>query len=189
MTDKEILRPLYMEFQGYLSQIPLATEKDYMEISHKPIWERHNNAVNELSELSGSDYSEFKVTDYQSGYGAQLQVINTLEMRHKLGGLISRLYGEYFKGELAPFGGTPSTVINTSQSQSQVTQVEVVNQFQVFLDEKISKQKTGSNERKFLEKLKSAAGTAKSVADLVRLGMSIADKFGLTADQAAGLLT
>lgn len=110
------IRPLYTELHGYLSQAPNADKNKYFD--EKNIWLRYNNAIDELNEITSKNFNRFKVqTTNIAGWG---DAVSTREYRNNLSGLISRLYGEYFKNEVAPFSGMPSTIIQQNQQQTQL---------------------------------------------------------------------
>ena len=82
--DKERIRPLYAELQGLLSQAPKGTS-----IDNAAFWNHFNELIDELNDVSGKDYSRFKLTPI-SGDG--FYWLHTSIYCTKLGGLISRLH-------------------------------------------------------------------------------------------------
>ena len=53
--DRGKIRPIYSELQGYLSQMPTVSTS-----RAKELWLQPNKAIDELTEISGKDYSRFK---------------------------------------------------------------------------------------------------------------------------------
>ena len=51
MTQKEDIRPIYSQLQGYLSQAP---DRRYT-ICDRSIWQDYNEAINELNKVSAKD--------------------------------------------------------------------------------------------------------------------------------------
>ena len=94
---KQKIRPIYSELQGYLSQAPNA-DKPEATIGDKSLWEQYNRTVGEFSQISGKDYRNFLIEPIQGSY-KQFIRINTY--RQKLGGIISRIHGEFFSDEPA----------------------------------------------------------------------------------------
>ncbi len=123
MASKEDIKPIYAEFRGYLSEAPSGGKID--SIYDADLWEQVNQAIDELNRISGEDYNRFKITPQRTQHGIRLSVEKDT-YRGKLGGLISRLHGEYFSNELSPLGGEPSTVISQTQQQSQSFQIELL---------------------------------------------------------------
>ncbi|MBU1557393.1 hypothetical protein KKC45_00305, partial [Patescibacteria group bacterium] len=150
---KEKIRPIYSELQGYLSQAPEFIPGRERISNGVEIINQLNSSIEELEEISGNDYSRYKETIKTSTSGS-LRYFELLGYRSSLGGLISRLHGEYFSDENPPFSGMPSTVINQHQNQNQITYIQVLLEIQSKIDSEIPKFETGSNERTFLEKLK-----------------------------------
>jgi len=182
---KEKIRPIYEELQGYLSQTPLPKEP-YDSSDDSSLWEQYNQAIEELNNISGKNYDRFRITPLSGGDGYTF--IRLLVYRNKLGGLISRLYGEYFSGEPAPFSGKPGTVITQTQQQSQSFQIQMLLEVQSKIDEKIPKFDKGSKERGFLEKIKGSLASVRNVAELISLLLKTGRDIGLTVDQILNIL-
>ncbi len=178
-TLKEKIRPIYSELQGYLSQAPKA-EKGYESVSEESIWEHYHSAIKELNDITEEDYDKFKVSPQRGQVGCFVRVV---EYRACLGGLISRLHGQYFPDEPAPFSGMPSTIITQQQTQAQSTKVQILLDLQSTIDNQISKYEKGTPERTFLEKIKEGLSGIGDVNDLVRLLLRTGKKLGLTIDQ------
>lgn len=171
MKDK--VRPSYSELQGYLSQTP-AIKNNYDAISERTFWEQINLTIDELNSATGKDYSKYKLVPEQ---GDEIYIRLTV-VRLKLGGIISRLHGEYFSDEAAPFSGMPSTVNNFTQMQQQAVTQTIVLEFQDLLNKKIAAT-PNEDEKSFLEKIKSSLGNVKSTVELVKVVLDIANQMGL----------
>jgi hypothetical protein len=177
MVDKETVRPIYTELQGYLSQAPDA--RDLPDIRpDNALWDQYNSTIDELNSISGSNYDRFKLVG---------RYVPTEAYRGKLSGLISRLYGEYFPKEQPPFSGMPSPVISQTQQQNQSFQVELLLQIQSKIDEQLSNLKPGDSKRSFLKKLKGALESVSDTAALIALILSTAKDSGITIDELLGL--
>jgi hypothetical protein len=74
--------------------------------------------------------------------------------RSTLGGLISRLHGEYFPDEPAPFSGIPSTVNIQTRQQSRSIRVQMLFDVRDKISEKLSEFDEVTKERTFLQKVK-----------------------------------
>ncbi len=93
---KNDVRPIYFELQGYLSQAP---QREMGAIFDERVWNQHNETIKELEAVTGKTYDKYKITPER--WGDKLRV--TVQVyRTILGGLISRLHGEYFPDELSP---------------------------------------------------------------------------------------
>jgi hypothetical protein len=93
---KEV-KPIYFELQGYLAQAP---EREQGVIFEREVWVQHNQTIEELENITGKKYDRYKLQpggNYQRGPGITVQAYRTI-----LGGLISRLHGEYFPDEVSP---------------------------------------------------------------------------------------
>jgi len=128
-------------------------------------------AVKLLSETSSKDYSRFLI----KATGEEYIFLSTY--RQNLGGLISRLHGEYFSDEPAPFSGMPSTVISQTQQQNQSIQMYL--DIQNKIDHAIQNIEDESKEKKFLEKFKSTLSTASNVNELFKLCFQLAKEYGI----------
>ncbi len=179
MSDK--IRPIYTELQGYLEQAPPLKNLFF---DDENVWLRYNDTIDELSNVSGEDYSRFKVK-IKAYSGDSMVSVN--EYRSNLSGLISRLYGAYFKDEQAPFSGMPSTVIHQNQQQGQNVNVQILLEFRSFLDKKLN-EVTDEKEKGFLEKIKAPLSGIKNVTDLIRLILSTGVETGMTIERIIDLL-
>jgi hypothetical protein len=181
MAEKEDIRPIYSELQGYLSQAPNGKIELITYTKGKGLWEQVNETIDELSKITGNDYSRFKMIPRTSEVNSDnFYIVHAAEYRTKLGGIISRLHGEYFSNEPAPFSGMPSTVIRQNQHQSQSIQVQMLIDFQSKIDEEIQKLEPGDKKRSFLEKIKGSLASVKDYAGLIALYITTAQEFGLS---------
>lgn len=180
---KEKVRPIYSELQGYLSQAPEATSGRERIYDDTSLVNQLNSSIQELEQLTQKDYSRYKERVQSTPWNRSVrQYFDLLSYRSKLGGLISRLYGEYFSDELAPFSGMPSTIINQHQSQNQTTHVQILLDFQSKIDEKIKDYAEGSKEKTFLEKIKGALSRVGNITELFNLILRTGKDIGLTID-------
>jgi len=183
MAKKEDIRPIYKEFQGYLSQAP--GEDQIRLIYDDNLWNQVNQAIDELNSISGEDYNRFKMAIKQIRHGREgtRDVVDVGTYRAKLGGLVSRLHGQYFSDEPAPFSGMPSTVISQSQQQSQTVHIQMLLDFQSKIDAQLQKIEPGDKRRTFLEKVKEALSSVKDYAGLIALWITTARECGLTLEE------
>src|SRR3989344_2146785 len=188
MKDK--IRPIYSELQGYLSQAPEATSGRERIYDDTSLVNQFNSSIQELEQLTQKDYSRYKerVQTTQWNRGTR-QFFDLLSYRSKLGGLISRLFGEYFSDEPAPFSGMPSTIINQHQSQNQTTHVQILLDFQSKIDEKIKEHADGSKEKTFLERIKGALSKVGNVTELFTLILRTGKDIGLTLNDILKLFS
>jgi hypothetical protein len=143
---KEKLRPLYSELKGYLAQVPDYAEGAVDTIQEKCIWELYNKTVDLINEILEDDFRRFRIELEHEG-----EYIFLHHYRNMLGGLISRLHGEYFADEPNPLDGVPSTVIAQSQHQNQSI---MLLEIQSIIYGKLPNYPDGSKEKDFLQKLK-----------------------------------
>jgi len=175
---KQKVRPLYSEFQGYLSQAPDPSVINEA-ISDHSVWGQYNEAVDLLSTITGQDFGRFKAQPIDN----EFIYVNTY--RQKLGGLISRLHGEFFSDEPAPFSGMPSMVVTQTQQQSM--SVQMLLDVQSAIDEALPRTEDGSKQQGFLKKFKSLLSSVKDANQLISLFIKTAKDVGLTIDDIAKL--
>lgn len=182
---KEKVRPIYAELKARLAQAPSPGSGSF---SDKEVWDGYNKIIQELNEVSQGDYSRFSVIstpnkNYRDG------LVSVLDYRTKLNSLIARLHVEYLPDEPEPFGSLPTTLINQSQSQSQLMHVQILLDIQGKIDEKIGKYKTGTKERTFLEKIKGSLSGVNNIIELLNMIFKIGKDAGLTLEQITSLLS
>ena len=180
MADKEAIRPIYSELQGYLAQAP--DEGSTREMS---VWEDYNETIKELITLTGNNYNKYNLTPTRGGGSSQYLMYDVY--RGKLGGLIARLYGEYFSDEVAPFASMPSMVVTQHQNQNQSVHIEFLLEVNNLINDKINKVKEGTPEKKFLEKIRGSLSTVKNISQLISLIMTTAKAAGIPIDELASL--
>ena len=180
---KEKIRPIYSELQGYLSQAPEIKDA-YGESNDLSLIEQHNGTIEELNDISNKNYNRFEIR----GKEIKNNFFKISTYRNKLGGLIARLYGEYFFDEPAPFSDMPNTVINQTQQQSQSFQVQMLLEVQSKIDEKISEFKEGTKEKSFLDKIKGSLSSIGNTTELLALILKSGKDFGLTVEQVLNIL-
>ncbi len=97
---KDVVRPIYYELQGHLMQAPPAASNLIFE---SEIWNQHNQTLSELENVTGKNYERFKCVPKSIEWnGTMRTVIYAQAYRTILGGLIMRLYGEFFYEEEQP---------------------------------------------------------------------------------------
>jgi len=97
---KDEVRPIYFELQGYLSQAP---GRETTAIYDKQIWIQHNQTIDELEKITSKKYDRYRLNPESRNYnGVSRELITVQVYRTILGGLISRLHGEYFPDEVSP---------------------------------------------------------------------------------------
>ena len=178
-NDREEIRPIYSELQGYLSQAPKSKTSGAL-IYGSTLWEQYNSAVIDLNNISGHNYDRFKVTPH-----FEINDFPRVEIdayRAKLGGLISRLHSEYFSDEAPPFSGMPSTVISQVQQQSQSVYVQMLLEVNSKIEQKLPEFPEGTKERKFLQKVKDSLSSIKDTVGLIALLVNTAKECGLSID-------
>ncbi|OHA04241.1 MAG: hypothetical protein A3J58_01075 [Candidatus Sungbacteria bacterium RIFCSPHIGHO2_02_FULL_52_23] len=174
---KNQIRPIYGELRGYLSVAP-ERENIYNETATN-LSRQVNSTIDELNLVSDKNYDKFKVhTNHQQLNGSYRTVLQSLDYRTKLSGLISKLQGEFFSDEQTlPTG--PSTVIHTTQNQSQNQQQSVVVDLAMLVAEKRVAYPSGTPERNFLDKLGEALKASKGIQEILQSIFSIATSTGI----------
>lgn len=175
--DKQKIRAIYSEIQGYLSQTPIPEHPSDI-FANNSSWERYNQSVRELSKITGEDYSRFEIKpEYSDNY----QIVHIESYRQSLGGLINTLHSIYFSDEPSPFSGSPIAVF--SQSQYQVQSVQMLLDIQSRIDSGLQKFKDDTPKKGFLEKLKSKLSNVKNINDLLGLILKLAKQFNLNLNE------
>lgn len=187
---REKVRPLYSELQGYLHQAPDPEKNKVAYRGHgegSNLSEQLNNTIDELNTVTSQDFSRFKVNPVR--WGDSGTAIHLDEYRTKLSGLISRLHGEFFFDQTPPFGGTPSTVINQSQSQVQSMSVQILLELQSKIDEKLNNSELDPKKKTFLERIKQSLAATKDIVSLLKLIFKTGKDLGLGIDDISQLMT
>jgi len=181
MVDKEAVRPIYSELQGYLAQAPSGdVNGPYL---CDGFWDRYNEAVDELASTTGRNYKRFRLTPQQGEC-----YIEKDRYRQALGGLIARLHAEYLKDEPVPFPSyMPPTQINVNQQQQQSVEIQLQQEIQNIIDEKLPQ--ATKEEKTFLQKIKGTMSTVKSASEFIALVLSTAKSMGIPIEQLARLFS
>jgi len=179
---KNKIRPYYQELQGYLSQTPLPKES-YTTVASSQSWDQVNSTIDALNELTGKDYSRFKITPEPSHAPGSSGFVRVVVFRQKLGGLINTLHAEYFGEEVKPFSGSPSTVISQQQSQEQNVDISMILQVQERIVKRLESDTIEPEEKKFLESIKDKLAGIKTWLEFLNLILSTAKATGLSMDK------
>lgn len=174
------IKEIYSELRGYLAEAPTPKET-YETIETESVWEQYNGTVDLLNNISGKDYNRFRIVPSRHSSSGDTY-IEIVAYRQKLGGLISRLYGEYFEAETNPLDGVPGTVIAQSQQQGQSVHIQMILDIQSKIDEKIPNYPEESKEKGFLQKLKGSISSILNVNQLLQTIHKMAKEFGLNLD-------
>jgi hypothetical protein len=192
---KEGIKHLYNVLKGYYANAPEASQYDRGYLRGSSLLTNYNKVVDELSSISGNDYSRFKVPPAKREYKLPQmdkprvkEITDVLAYRQQLGGIILALQSTYFPND-------PNPVIR-SQPGVQITQVVQQNQSVVFqlvlqgeIDSRINKYAEGTKERSFLERLRASLGTVANIGQLITTLFKLAKEFGLSTDQVIELLS
>lgn len=178
---KKQIRPYYSRLQGFLHQAP-AFKETYDSIDAQPLCSMVDNTIDELSKISGVDYSIHKIglDTWEDTFGTPN--IRLIAYKGKLGGLIAELHGTYFYDEPAPFSGMPRMVINQHAQQNTDVKVSVLMEADKQINELIEKS-TDQVETSFLKEIKNKLEDVKTMSELLLMVTSIAGKFGITIDR------
>jgi hypothetical protein len=186
--EKQKIKPIYAELQGYLSQAPSISDKSRI-FNDMTLAQQVNSSIKELNEVFEENYDKFSIEEKTIEWnGRYRKVIEIKSYRTKLGGLIARLHGKYFSDEPAPFSGMPNTVINQTQNQSQSVQIQILLETQSIIDNALHNVEKGSDEENFLNKIKDSLSSVKSVTELISLILSSAKEFGLSVVEILKIL-
>jgi hypothetical protein len=175
---KEKIRPLYSELKGYLSAVP---EKETVyDTTATSICDQLNGTIDQLISITGREYNRFKINPRNERWNSSYRtLLSVIDYKNKLSGLINNIQGEFFSEEQISSTGQPSTIINTHLTQSQSQSLSVALELQEKIISEIPKHEEGSKERNFLEKLKSALPTIKTVTDVLSNALIIGADLGL----------
>jgi len=170
---KSKVKAIYYELQGYLSQTPKPQQPSDIFSSDDP-WRQYNEAIGELSKITGDDYERFMIKPkHRDGYN----IVHLITYRQALGGIVNRIHGTYFPDEIRPFSGSPHTVI--SQSQNQTQSVQMILDFQSKIDRELTKSKDDPKKTGLLNRVKSQLSHVKDVNELLKLLLKTAKEFGV----------
>lgn len=174
---KNKIRPIYNQLQGLLGQVPPVKDKEYLYENDKVLWERFNESIDELNSLKVNDYLKFKIEPkIDNGHIS----MSSTSFRTSAGSLISRLHGDFFADEPAPFSGSPSTVI--SQTQFQTQHIALLLEMNSFVEKKLSDENLEQIEKNFLQKIKEVLPTVKTSIELMNLIFTTAHTCELNLD-------
>ena len=179
--QREEIRHLYEELQGYLLQLPSSNVVDFC--FDESMWVLPNNTIDELRNVTGKNYDKFKLKPI-SGIPPAIYITS---YKQNLGGLISRLHSEYFANEPHPFQESPSILLNQviQQNQSIVLQLLLKNE----IDSKISQYDIESKESTFLHKLKDSVNSITTFSQFVSMLHKLARELGLSMDDITRIFT
>ena len=170
-NKKEIIG-VYEELRGVLAAIEGKTswfDDDGFTTHANLIIERVRFVCPEIQ-----DIDSYKIqAEYINNRG---EIVKPIPVKAKLNSLIGRLKGLY--GLEVPAKNDSTTFIQ-NQSQNQSQSLSVVLELQEKIISEIPKHAEGTKERNFLEKLKSALPTIKSIADILSLTLKIGADSGL----------
>ena len=172
-NEKIRIRAIYREIQGYLSQTPIPNSPSDIFRTNSS-WERYNQALQDLSEITGEEYTRFQI---QPEYLEGEAIVLIENYRQSLGGFINTIHTLYFADEPEPFSGSPTTVITQNQYQEQ--SVQMVVDIQSKIDMTLQRLQEDTPKKRFLEKLRGRVNSIKNVTDLLALVMKLAKDFKL----------
>lgn len=184
LVKKEKIAHIYSELQGYLSQATKA-KTSANAFYDAQIWNQYNEAIDELNNISGTNYGRFRIHHERSTLLGDF--VRSITYRSKLAGLILRLHSEFFSDESAPSTDEPTTLISQRQQQSRFFQRQMILEIQSKIDEKIPEFNNDSKEKKFLEKVKASLASITSVTQLVSLLLKTGQELDLTIEQMSKL--
>lgn len=186
MSNRDQVKPIYQELQGYLQSIPTISDL-FSNTNDQGMWERYNQSIEELNKIvvsDGKDYSKFLIKPITNANGGSF--IRLLNLKNSISGIIDRIHGDYFTDESRPFTSSPSTVISQTQSQS-IDIVYVLN-IQENIISSLKNPNLEPKEKQFLEKVKAVLGTTKNTLELFAVILKIASEFGLNPTTIKTLL-
>jgi len=189
VATKEKIRPVFEELQGYLQRAGA------LDVYNHEIWQHYHRVIALLNELSGEDFSRFRITiippnPYQ--HVSLPEHMDPGEYTAKLTGLIRYLHCKYFRDEPSPFSIHLPTIISRAETRNQSVQMQMIVELTEQLTRNRARFTEGSKERDFIDKVKgplqSAGSGCTSVAQLILLLLNIAKECGLSVDDLQQVL-
>lgn len=157
------IKSLYGEIKGILSQLPLS-ETAYC---YPPsIIEQCNASLNDLNQITGTNYSRHKITE-NDRWEANQNLYDAQIVRTKLGSVISRLEQEYGFGVIEQTALAPVILTVNQSQQVQVTVTPINEIIQSSSDDEL---------KLLLEELKKEIETTKNVGKTKDILAKILDK-------------
>lgn len=166
IEESTLIRPIYTELQGILTQMPEAGFSKVVFLSKEDVQPIFDSIEELISVANESVYDRYCPVQTQNGY-------NSREIRIKLSALILRLYGQYFPTEPQPFSGQPAISVNQYQTQKQELTASFVYIINYKLDQAIE-QSEKKEDKKLFEKIKQAIQVAKDVKEVAQIMASVA---------------
>lgn len=174
-NEKDKVKPIYQELQGFLSQTPLP-KNNYDRLTEDS-WDLVNQSIDKLNQETSKDYNKFRIEPEIVDGIAKVYVT---VFRQKLGGLIDYLHAEYFEEDQRPFSGQPSTIVSQNQTQNMSVQLYV--QFGMELQKAMERAET-EEEKSFLKDISGKIETVKTFIEFILLVTNLAVKHGITMDR------
>ncbi|OGH82725.1 MAG: hypothetical protein A2301_01340 [Candidatus Magasanikbacteria bacterium RIFOXYB2_FULL_40_13] len=189
----EEMKDVYLRLRGYLKHAPEG------HIKKPEVWNTFHDEIDELNRITDTEkYNRFRLelsTGRFSSLSEPYSYIDSSMYKGKLQALIYQLGGDDDADKQASGDIVFSPTINNNneQRQTQAQSQAVINQmrvdFEKIIDEKIKEVPEGSDERKFLDKVKEMLKTVKSYSDILKLVLTTGTTLGLSAVKIAELLS
>jgi hypothetical protein len=180
---KDKVRPLYGELLGYLNKAPEISKRT---IVTSEVYTAGQNLIEEIGQVTGISVDRFRLMPAGKAYINSMDAFND-RYQQALAGLISRLHAQFFSDEIYPLDAQPGMVIYQTQNQTQTSIQQVMADFSRQLDEKIKEHQDDPEKKGFLEKVKTFAGTAGSIADLLSKVHGLAIQYGLSLNDLSSI--
>ncbi len=183
-TEKtEQVRPLYLSLKGLMAEAPNGSGISNIRGKHPA--ETANSIIDKIVLIDDdAELNQYKTEVHPDTDG--FKFVEIIQYRANLTGLIMYLFGKYFyETETEPFGVGPNNVTYQSltQVQSQSIDVNILLQFQEFINDKLNEEDLESNEKSFLEAIKAKIANIKKVGDIISLILTTAQAYGVAIDK------
>lgn len=186
--DFEKIEKLYIRLNA-LNEVLLPQAQNASGTIHDDSWRTFNQELVQLSQITGDDYySDLAVS--QDQYGGYILATDFSSAVYRAAQYLYKTQEDNLDihPPRSPSGNwSGGAAVSQTVNTNQTTEINIeFNQTLSYISESIgaakAKYEAGTNERKFLDKVKAAVSATKTSAEILKMIVSLAAELGISAD-------
>lgn len=179
------IRPLYGELINIYRTVP--GNKDGNNVCVDEDFEsRINGLISRIELTTEEDFSVYKISTEDAAYSPKERILDAGVCRNSLAGIIGRIYAKYYPTEPDPLSKQSNTILSQVQNVEQNLNIEL-KAFSNAIEQALESKNWSAKEKNFLGQIRDVAASAKDIASIINIIVTLAQANGFSLDKLSSL--
>lgn len=147
---------------------------------------RVNSLISRIEQATNEDFSVYKITTENAAYSSGEKILHSGVCRSSLAAIIGRIYAKYYPTEPDPLSKQSNTILSQVQHVEQNLNIELKS-FSNAIENALESKDLDVKEKNFLKQIKDLVTSAKDIAGVINIIVSLAQSSGFTLEKLTSL--